>query len=405
MLGLIPVCLGQAPSPTPAPDLTLTPPLSFRSEVRLAIAPGGTNATPILPTDTVYVNWDLANIGNADAGAFSIQFKLDGYVVGTYPIGGLAQGQTIPFHDISIGSLPQGEHEVRVIVDPDNTVAESDELYNFGLTDFYVGRPVKDINNDRTSDLVWQNTTTGARDVWTMKNGTLYQVTHFADIPTDWQIAAVGDLDGDGQDDLLWQNTTTGDRDLWLMQGAGLKSIVHFGPIPLEWRIAGIGDFEGAGVHNDIVWQNTTTGEIDIWFMNGTSLKEVYKLGTVPVEWQIAAVGNLFNDFAANDYPNVGADLIWQNLQTGERDLWKMDGRTLAGVSKLGQVPVEWQIAGIGDFNGDGNNDLIWQNTQTGERDIWLMDTSGRDSYGYYNRVPQITFLGFEPVEWSIANH
>jgi hypothetical protein len=87
--------------------------------------------------------------------------------------------------------------------------------------------------------------------------------------------------------------------------------------------------------------------------------------------------------------------LIWQNLTDGRRAIWLMNGTTRVGERFLPTIPLEWQIAGAGDFNGDGDSDVIWQNTSTGQRAIWIMD--------------QTTWVGerFLPVislEWDMRN-
>lgn len=49
-------------------------------------------------------------------------------------------------------------------------------------------------------------------------------------------------------------------------------------------------------------------------------------------------------------------DILWRNTSTGENYVWYMDGVTLIGSAQINTVPdTDWQIVGIGDFNGDGN--------------------------------------------------
>ncbi len=88
-------------------------------------------------------------------------------------------------------------------------------------------------------------------------------------------------------------------------------------------------------------------------------------------------------------------DILWQNTATGERAVWLMDGTTYTGYVSLGVVPIAWQIAGTGDFNGDGKPDILWQNTSTGDRYIWLMNgtvfTEGID-------------LGTVATQWNIRD-
>ena len=40
-----------------------------------------------------------------------------------------------------------------------------------------------------------------------------------------------------------------------------------------------------------------------------------------------------------------------------------MNGTTLQYAVSLPTEPIDWSIAGTGDFNGDGKSDIVWQNT------------------------------------------
>ncbi|MFN2472885.1 MAG: hypothetical protein ABR588_03035, partial [Sphingomicrobium sp.] len=41
-----------------------------------------------------------------------------------------------------------------------------------------------------------------------------------SNVPTSWQVAAVGDYNGDGRDDILWRNSG-GQLSDWLANGSG----------------------------------------------------------------------------------------------------------------------------------------------------------------------------------------
>jgi hypothetical protein len=62
----------------------------------------------------------------------------------------------------------------------------------------------------------------------------------------------------------------------------------------------------------------------------------------------------------------------------------------------LPTTDVQWRIAGVGDFDGDGYADLVWENTATGQRGIWLLTN------GVYSSSLN---LPTEPLTWEIVNH
>jgi glucose/arabinose dehydrogenase len=144
-------------------------------------------------------------------------------------------------------------------------------------------------------------------------------------------------------------------------------------------------DFNGDG-KSDILWQNISTGQRTIWLMNGTALQSGVNLGTVATSWSIAG---------SSDFNGDGkSDILWQNISTGQRTIWLMNGTALQSGVNLGTVATSWSIAGSSDFNGDGKPDILWQNISTGQRTIWLMNGTAHTS---------TVNLGTVATSWSIA--
>jgi kumamolisin len=245
----------------------------------------------------------------------------------------------------------------------------------------------KDFNGDGSADLVWENTNTGQRVVWLIRNGSQQTYNYLPTVSTDWHIAGVGDFLGNGQSDLVWENPSTGQHIIWFMTNGVLQSTVSLPTTSTQWRIVGAGDFNGDH-QADLVWENTVTGQRAIWFLKDGYLQSTANLPTVSTDWHIAGVG----DFNHDGHP----DLVWENTNTGQRAIWFMVYASLRSTSNLPTVSTDWHIAGAGDFNGNGQADLIWENTSTGERLIWFM----------VNGTLQSTLnLPTVSTDWRIVDH
>src|SRR5436853_300385 len=136
-----------------------------------------------------------------------------------------------------------------------------------------------------------------------------------------------------------------------------------------NWQVAGTGDFDGDG-EADILWRNAATGEHYIYFMDGKSIKpsEGY-IRTIPdLRWQIAGVGDFDGDGKA--------DIVWRHTATGENYLYPMNGTAIKPSEGYLRTVADtnWRIVASGDYDGDGKADLLWRNSSTGENYIYPMD-------------------------------
>jgi hypothetical protein len=101
--------------------------------------------------------------------------------------------------------------------------------------------------------------------------------------------------------------------------------------------------------------------------------------------WSIVGVGDMNG--------NGKADIVWYNSQTGETQVWYMDGhRRVDRGTVLGEdgnpifIGPPWSIVGVGDMNGNGKADIVWYNSVTHETQVWYMDG--------HRRVDRGTVLG-----------
>ena len=182
-----------------------------------------------------------------------------------------------------------------------------------------------DFNGDGRSDVLWRSDA-GHLSTWlgTPSGALVNNDVNAADwAPTNWQVDGVGDFNGDGRDDALWRSDT-GHLSNWLGTASGAfanNDANAAGWAPTNWQVAGVGDFNGDG-RDDILWRRSDTGHLSNW------------LGTATGGWAN-------NDANAADWAST-----------------------------------DWQIAAVGDINGDGRDDIVWR-SDAGHVSNWLGTATG----------------------------
>ncbi|WP_424570273.1 CARDB domain-containing protein [Streptomyces sp. CH-036] len=84
-------------------------------------------------TDDITVQGTVRNAGSAASPATTVNVSLGGVVVGSAPVGPLAAGASAPV-SVKVGKRPQGSYTVSALVDPTDTVVESDNTNNSRTT-------------------------------------------------------------------------------------------------------------------------------------------------------------------------------------------------------------------------------------------------------------------------------
>src|SRR5690606_22722071 len=103
----------------------------------------------------------------------------------------------------------------------------------------------------------------------------------------------------------------------------------------------------------------------------------------VPAEWDLAGVG---------DFDGDGIDdLLWRQ-EDGTAYAQLMDGLTVRSEGVVAAVGPQWELADIADFDGDGSDDLLWHNV-SGEAYLWTLDGLAIDGGGS---------LGTPTTDWEI---
>ncbi|SCF79459.1 Pectate lyase superfamily protein [Streptomyces sp. Cmuel-A718b] len=84
-------------------------------------------------TDDITVEGTVRNAGSAASPATTVNVSLGGVVVGSAPVGPLAAGASAPV-SVEVGKRSQGSYTVSALVDPTDTVVESDDTNNSRTT-------------------------------------------------------------------------------------------------------------------------------------------------------------------------------------------------------------------------------------------------------------------------------
>lgn len=297
-----------------------------------------------------------------------------------------------------------------------------------------------DFTGDGKADILWRDQATGTDVIWGMDGATRISQTEIVKVPLNWRVEAIADLDGNKKGDIIWRDYETGTVAFWQMNNTAILNQAVFTGVPLSWKIVGTGDFNGDG-RDDVLWRDFASGQNAVWSMSGVNRIGQYSLTTVPVDWRVSAVGDFNGDGRADilwrqealgtnaiwslngagaivqqsfvpevptgwftpgtglfDSGNTRADLLWRNV-TGNDSVtydWLMNGATIVQQGQLlGNVPADWRVVGLGDFNNDGRTDLLWRSYSSGQNAMWFVNGITVPVQG---TVPEVALLNWEVV-------
>ncbi len=191
----------------------------------------------------------------------------------------------------------------------------------------------------------------------------------------------LSDFNKDGIADIVWRNKNTGENELWLLNGSSTPSVVA---MPLsagtDWRVVGNGDFNNDYL-SDIVFHNISTGGVMVWLAQSSNsfLSTGVLADSMTLNWEIASVGDFNGD--------AESDLLWRNKVTGQNHIWLMDdGSTVASkIDLTALTDTNWTVAGVGDVDGRNNSDvstddILWRHASSGQNLLWIMENGSRSS-------------------------
>ena len=260
-----------------------------------------------------------------------------------------------------------------------------------------------DFDGDGRSDILWRHDS-GIITNWlaTPSGGFVSNWANFNhNIGLQWSVVGTGDFNDDGLQDVLF----LGDSGIlisWLQtNSSGFQPDWENATIvTTDWKVVGTADFNGDG-HTDILWRNDN-GLVTNWLCSsdGTTIVDVPDATfaanwnnanfNVPAEWSIVGLGDFDGDGRA--------DILWRK-EDGQITDWlgQMNGGfSVNSVNASTAVSADWTVVGTGDFNGDGRSDILWRHT-----DGALTDWLGQDNGGFTANWNNASY--FVDNGWTVA--
>ena len=185
-----------------------------------------------------------------------------------------------------------------------------------------------------SSDILLQNVD-GQASIWDMTGNAITGGGQVEDLAgdalnpgTNWKAVGTGDFNHDGTSDILWQNTSTGAVSIWNMGGTGGTTVDSGGEVTtggatvtpgVDWKAIGAGNVNGGGFSDDIIFQNSTTSQVSVWNIGaGETLTGGGAVATPGTNW--TAIGS-----------NGGGSEILLHSASGDTSTWNMANNAIAG--------------------------------------------------------------------------
>ena len=137
-----------------------------------------------------------------------------------------------------------------------------------------------------------------------------------------------------------------------------------------------------------MLMRNSNTGAFEVYDISNNTITSAQPMGQVGLEWQIAG----FGDFSTRPGET---DMLLRNGNNGAFEVHLIVNNTITSAQPMGQVGLEWTIAGFGNFSGNANEtDMLMRNSNSG---VFTLYDIGN------NTVTGTAPMGQVGLEWSIS--
>jgi hypothetical protein len=167
---------------------------------------------------------------------------------------------------------------------------------------------------------------------------------------------------------MILRNSTNGNYEIYDIGHNAILAAGHLGEVGLEWQVAGLGGFYGTDT-SDMILRNGNTGAFEVYDISNNTITSAASLGQVSLQWQVSG----FGDFSGRAGET---DMLMQATSgpnAGDFEIYDISNNAITSTAgPIGQVGLEWQVAGFGDFSSNpGESDLLLRNSNTGAFEVY----------------------------------
>jgi hypothetical protein len=156
-------------------------------------------------------------------------------------------------------------------------------------------------------------------------------------------------------------------------------------PVTILHAQTGVNPVPNLSTTADMILRQSITGNFEIYNLGNNAIQAAYPLGAVGLDWQFAGVGNFNGDTT---------DMLLRNSTTGGFEVYDVSYNNITTAAFMGTVGLDWKTGGFGDFNGDGYTDMMLRNANSG----------GLEAYNIaHNAIIGAAFMGTVGLDWKIA--
>ncbi|NUO77342.1 MAG: VCBS repeat-containing protein [Lysobacter sp.] len=233
-----------------------------------------------------------------------------------------------------------------------------------------------DFDGDRRVDQLWFNSSDSSRQLTLARQNESggFQQSYIATIGAGWVPSAAVDLNGDGKSDIIWVDKTRGQMAYWLMSGASVLGSRLYTFDTANFNFFGNGDFDGDG-RGDLLWMGKRTdGPLFIWRSRTDGHFDQQRVGDLSISFQFQGTTDLNGDGRS--------DLVFTSFVQRLFAYWMMNGPSVQQSGSMGVDIDKYEVAGLGDYDGDGKGDVLWTGRSFSQSEpLHLWRTVGNGSF------------------------